>query len=125
MTKTFIGPVILIVLGSVFLLNNLGILPWDVWLSLWKFWPVIWILIGIELLLGKNASVRTLVILAGLIFLVPILLSYNPLTNNPLNTDEVKIEDTLGTATKARINIDFPTSNVKIRSLDADAHFLA
>lgn len=125
MTNTFIGPVILIFFGGVFLLNNLEILSWDVWLSLWKFWPAILILIGVEILLGKKASVKTLVILAGLIFLVPIILSYNPLTNNPLNTDEIKIEETLGTATKARINLNFPTSNIKIKSLETDSNFLA
>ena len=125
MTNTFIGPAILIFLGGVFLLNNFGILSWDVWQSLWKFWPVILILIGIEILLGKSPSIRTFIILAGLIFLVPIVLSYNPLTNNPLNNEELKIEETLGTATKARIELNFPTSNLKIKSLEPDSNFLA
>jgi hypothetical protein len=124
MTKTFIGPAILISLGAVFLLNNFEILPWDIWLSLWKFWPVILILVGVEILMGKNASIKTFVILFGLIFLVPILLSYNPISNNPLATDELKIEESLGTATKARVNLDFPTSNIKIDSLDTDSAFL-
>ena len=125
MTKTFVGPAILITLGIVFLLNNFEILPWDIWLSLWKFWPVVLILVGVEILLGKNASVKTFIILGGLIFLVPIFLSYNPFTNNPLNTDKVEIEESLGTSTKARINFDFPTSNLKISALDTDSAFLA
>lgn len=124
MTNTFIGPAILIFLGAVFLLNNFGILPWDVWQSLWKFWPAILILIGAEILLGKSASIRTFIILAGLIFLVPIALSYNPLTNNPLNTDELKVEETLGTATKVKLQFDFPTTNIKLNSLDSDSNFL-
>jgi len=122
--KTFIGPAILISLGVVFLLNNFGILAWDVWLSLWKFWPIILILIGVEIWMGKNASVKTFAILLGLIFFVPIFLSYNPLTNNPLATDEIKIEESLGTATKAKINMNFPTSNITINSLEKDSSFL-
>ena len=125
MTKTFVGPAILITLGIVFLLNNFEILPWDIWLSLWKFWPVVLILVGVEILLGKNASIKTFVILGGLIFLVPIFLSYNPFTNNPLNTDKIRVEESLGTSTKAKINFDFPTSNLKISALDADSAFLA
>ena len=123
-TKTFIGPAILISLGAVFLLNNFEILPWDIWLSLWKFWPVILILVGVEILMGKNASIKTFVLLFGLIFLVPILLSYNPISNNPLATDELKIEESLGIATKAKVNLDFPTSNIKIDSLSTDSAFL-
>lgn len=122
--KTFIGPAILISLGVVFLLNNFGILAWDVWLSLWKFWPIILILIGVEIWMGKNASVKTFAILLGLIFFVPIFLSYNPLTNNPLATDEIKIEESLGTAVKAKINMNFPTSNITINSLEKDSSFL-
>src|SRR3989344_421455 len=125
MTKTFVGPVILIILGVVFLLNNLGILPWDIWFSLWKFWPVILVLVGVEILLGKNASIKTFAILIGLIFLVPIILSYNPLTNNPLATEEFKIEESLGTATKAKVTLDFPASNLKIGALGSDSSFLA
>lgn len=125
MTNTFIGPAILIFLGAVFLLNNFSILPWDVWQSLWKFWPAILILIGVEILLGRSASIRTFVILAALIFLVPVVLSYNPLTNNPLNTDELKVEETLGTATKVKLDLDFPTSNIKLDSLNPDSNFLA
>ena len=124
MTKTFVGPVILIILGVVFLLNNLGILPWDIWFSLWKFWPVILVLVGVEILLGKNASIKTFAILIGLIFLVPIILSYNPLTNNPLATEEFKVEEGLGTATKAKINLNFPASNIKISALNSDSSFL-
>jgi len=34
------GGLVLIFLGTVFLLNNLGILPSNVWNEVWKFWPV-------------------------------------------------------------------------------------
>lgn len=43
------GGVILIGLGIVFLLDNLGLISWD-WAQLW---PVILIVIGVALLLGR------------------------------------------------------------------------
>lgn len=41
-----LGPVVLIALGLLLLLNNLGWLPVD----LWKLWPLVLILIGLEML---------------------------------------------------------------------------
>lgn len=51
-----LGPAILIGLGIIFLLNSLDILPWGVWGTLWRFWPVILILIGIEIVLGRTRA---------------------------------------------------------------------
>lgn len=56
--KNYSGAVFLIFLGIIFLLNNLGILPWQIWNEIWKFWPVILILIGFELFLGKSPFAR-------------------------------------------------------------------
>jgi len=45
------GGLILIVLGFLWLLNNLGYLPGDLIRSLWRFWPLILILVGTEVAL--------------------------------------------------------------------------
>ncbi len=47
-----VGPLILIVLGGILLLQNLGYLPWTIWRDIWRLWPLILVLVGIELLLG-------------------------------------------------------------------------
>src|SRR5687768_17804000 len=36
-----LGPLLLILAGSVFLLNNLGLLSWNVWGEVWRLWPLI------------------------------------------------------------------------------------
>lgn len=51
---SIVGPLILIALGVVFLLNTLEMLPWDVWESLWRLWPLVLVLIGLEILLGRG-----------------------------------------------------------------------
>src|SRR4030081_150733 len=49
-----VGPLILIFLGGVFLLQNTGYLPPNFWFNLWRLWPVILVLVGIELLLANR-----------------------------------------------------------------------
>jgi hypothetical protein len=49
-TSHLSGGFFLIMLGIIFLLNNLGLLPWDVWNFLWKMWPLFLILSGLEIL---------------------------------------------------------------------------
>jgi hypothetical protein len=53
---SLVGPLILITIGVLLLLSQLGRLRWDVLWSLWRYWPVILILIGIETLLGASRS---------------------------------------------------------------------
>jgi hypothetical protein len=50
------GPLILIFLGIVFLLNNLGTLEWTVWDVILRFWPVLLIAGGLDLILGRRSG---------------------------------------------------------------------
>jgi hypothetical protein len=44
--------IILIALGVVLLLQTTGVLSWGLWGELWRFWPIILIAIGINLIIG-------------------------------------------------------------------------
>lgn len=48
-----VGPVILIGLGIIFLLNNLGYLDWNVWEIIFRLWPVMLVAVGLDLLFGR------------------------------------------------------------------------
>jgi Flp pilus assembly secretin CpaC len=122
--KLKVAPVILIVLGGIFLLNNFGILPWGVWTSVWKFWPVLLILIGLEFMLGHSLSFKTLLILLVLVFLIPIGFAINPFTNNPLATEKLEISEDLGSLTKAKIIVDMPATNLEIKSTSQSAKLI-
>lgn len=70
-----VWPVILIGAGVVLLLNNLGVLPWDIWQTLFGLWPVLLIAAGLDLLLGRHSSwgallaaLLVLVVLAGAVW---------------------------------------------------------
>lgn len=63
-------------LGIIFLLANLGYLPVDVWQMILSLWPVIFIAIGFDILVGRRSvwasilgSLVILIILAGSIWL--------------------------------------------------------
>jgi hypothetical protein len=57
-----VGPAILVGLGLVLLLNNLGWLSWEIWPALLRFWPVILIAIGLDLVIGRRSAVGSSII---------------------------------------------------------------
>jgi hypothetical protein len=66
-----VGPMILIGVGVIFLLSNLGILSGGVWEWVSTLWPVLLILIGLESILNRRGLVgATVMICLGAIFLM-------------------------------------------------------
>jgi hypothetical protein len=53
-SSDIVGALLLIFVGVLFLANNLGIISWSVWNDLWKFWPILLILLGMQFLIGKS-----------------------------------------------------------------------
>ena len=60
---SLIGPLVLIGLGIVFLLNNLGVVDWDVWQIVFRLWPILLIAAGLDLVVGRRSAVGTIVVL--------------------------------------------------------------
>jgi len=59
-----VWPLVLIVAGVVLLLNQSGHLPWSVWTTLLRFWPLLIVLLGLEILISVTRS--TVLYVAGL-----------------------------------------------------------
>ena len=60
-----VGGIFLLFLGVVLLLQTLNVLPWSLWGALWRFWPVLIIIIGLGILLRRyNVWLVSLLILA-------------------------------------------------------------
>jgi len=68
---SLVGPLVLITLGILLLLNQMGRLNWDIWWVLARYWPVILILLGIETLVGISRS--RLLYLLGLLLAIAVL----------------------------------------------------
>jgi hypothetical protein len=65
--RSLVGPIILVGLGVVLLLNNLGWLGWNVWATLFQFWTLFLIAIGLDLMFGRRSILFTFLIGLALI----------------------------------------------------------
>jgi hypothetical protein len=54
---SLVWPVVLIGLGVIFLLNNLGILSWDIWMTIIRLWPLLLVAVGLDILFGRRSGV--------------------------------------------------------------------
>lgn len=66
---SFFGAFFLICIGVLLLLNNLGYLSWLIWSDLFRFWPVLLIIAGIQMIFPKNFISQFLASLIGVIIL--------------------------------------------------------
>lgn len=55
------GGLLFLLVGITFLMNNMGIIPWSFWSSLWQFWPIILIIIGFRILFGHGLLSRFII----------------------------------------------------------------
>lgn len=53
---SLVFPILLIIIGVLFLLDNLNITSGIDWGTIWKLWPILIIAIGLEILLGRRVS---------------------------------------------------------------------
>jgi len=60
---SFVWPIMLITVGVIFLLSNLGLVKDDFLIIIWRIWPVIFIIIGLDSLLRRNE-------IAGPVFMI-------------------------------------------------------
>ncbi len=81
--------IFLLFLGTVFLLQSLNILPWTLWQTLWRFWPVLIIVTGLGILLkGYNVWLVSVLILAVLFACLGIAIwQYEPFSPVEQNTE--------------------------------------
>ena len=54
-------PLLLIGVGVVLLLSNLGILPENAFSVLWRFWPLVLVIIGLDVLLGRRGVIGPMI----------------------------------------------------------------
>lgn len=57
-----VGPLLLITAGVIFLLNSLDLLDWGIWGSIWRLWPLVLVIIGIDMLVGRRSPILSLLL---------------------------------------------------------------
>ena len=109
--------VFLLFLGTVFLLQTLNILPWGLWATLWRFWPVMIIAIGVGILLRRYNTwlISALIMLLFLACLGIAIWQYGPST--PQGQTTSNLSEPLGNLESAEIEIDFNAGSLSVSSL--------
>jgi hypothetical protein len=117
-----IGPLILIFVGSVFLLQNAGYLPPTFWFGLWRLWPVVLVLAGIELLLASRIPWLVLAMFAVVVLVAGAVVINSPMVAAPapVPTSSSTSVD-LGSASQATVNIAFDAGQLNISGIEQPA----
>ena len=119
---SLVWPIVLIGLGVLFLLNNLGIISWNVWTLVFRMWPVLVIAIGLDLLLGRRSSwgaaIAALLIMgmfAGFFWLLNI---SGDFWAGEQITEPITYQ--VGAGEEANVRIDMTVGELYIEELEAD-----
>ncbi|MBI4267954.1 MAG: hypothetical protein HY662_04130 [Chloroflexi bacterium] len=111
--------IFLLFLGIVFLLQSLGLLPWTLWGTLWRFWPVLLISAGLGILLRRfNVWLVSILILVLLAASLGIAIWQHGATSLS-GQSTVSYSKPLDTLKQAEIEIDFAAGSLTLDSLSA------
>ena len=116
-TGGLVGPVLLIGLGLIILMNNLGVLNWSVWDMLIRLWPLILIAMGLDFLIGRRSVWGSLLALV-LIAVVFVVGAYLMEVRVEASFSTEKIRQSLGDATNAEISVSPAVGFVRVSALD-------
>jgi hypothetical protein len=116
-------PIILIGVGVIFLLKNLGVITGSPWEVIWRLWPVLLIALGLEILIGRTGAVGSMVsavlglaVVGGVLWILiarPALPGFN--SSGGLETTNV--EYPLRDVRSASVSIGFTTGTNEVRAL--------
>jgi len=116
---SLVWPLILIGLGIIFLLNNLGALDWDVWFLIVRLWPLLLIAVGLDVLLGRRAGIwaaLTVFIIIGL-FVGGVWLIRSTMSVWTGELYTVDIVQKLDNATSAEVELIFGVGELEVRAM--------
>lgn len=124
---SLVWPILLIGLGVLFLLQNLGLLPWSTWRDLLPLWPLVLVLFGVELLLGASPGrpLRRMVILAVVAALGVAAVLGLRATVGPTPVETRAFDPPLDGATQADVRVDFAVGQLEVLPLREPAGKLA
>jgi hypothetical protein len=119
--RSFFWPALLILAGIVALLVNTGRISVDRLAQLFDLWPVILVLIGLELIIRRSIQGRSGDIAAALILLLAIggAVAYVALAPNPGTTHTMDASDTVGNLDHAAVEIDVGSATITMARGDS------
>ena len=97
----------LIFIGVVFLLENTGYLPPNFWVNLWRLWPLLLVLVGIELLLANRIPRFVLAGLAVVVLIVGAIAVNANIATPVTRTTATQADTDAGGAAEAAVSVRF------------------
>lgn len=124
MGRGYIWAVISIGLGAAFLLANFGYLQWSSLSLLLRFWPLLLIAAGLDLIFrGRSLAVNLIGILLAIVLIGGVFwFAISGATTAAMNT--TPLSQALGEAKQLSIQIDNPTGRVEIRGTSSSTNAL-
>jgi hypothetical protein len=121
---SFLGPVLLICLGIILLLNTTGILEWSIWWTILSLWPVFIIALGLELLIGWRSAWASLLVALMVVAIAAGALWASQSSIAGSSLDSQKIKQPLGEADQAEVSIDPVMGVLRIDALPESANLV-
>ncbi|MCC6192655.1 MAG: hypothetical protein IT318_26835 [Anaerolineales bacterium] len=118
-------PLVLIAIGALLLLENLGMLPTGLWPALIQLWPVTFILLGLDMLIGRRSSAAVaFVVVAGALIVAGALL-WAALRAQHMPTGDVQplIQSAQG-AERLEVALEFSAGELRVGALGASDHVM-
>ncbi|MEA2573286.1 MAG: hypothetical protein QOH93_584, partial [Chloroflexia bacterium] len=120
-----LGPLLLISAGVLFLLNNLGVVPWSIWETLGRLWPLVLIAIGVDLVVGRRSPLIALLLIVAIIGTGGALVYANGGFNAPGGLASAPLNIPLNNAQSADVHVDMGVGSLSVGSISGDGDLLA
>ncbi len=106
--------IVLLIAGVILLLQTTGVLPWDLWISLWRFWPLLVIALGIHILFGRRIGWwATVLAMVAILVAVGGALVLGAGNEQPISS----VAEPLNGIQSADVSIKFGAGDLKVNSL--------
>lgn len=114
--RTLIWPALLILAGVIALLVNTGAIAPDRWLLLFNLWPLVLIVIGLELIVRRGLQGAAADAAAAAVVIVAVLAAalYVAVTPSPAATNKLDLSEPLGDLHQASLQLNFGSTTVEI-----------
>jgi len=120
-----VGPVVLIGLGGVLLMNNLGLLGWGVWAALAQLWPLLLVALGLELMLRRRMPVAGLVIPLAFVALAGLALWWSGAWRGGIGLEAVAIQQPLAGAERADVTLAVGVGELRLAAMQEPEGLIA
>lgn len=111
----WVGPIVILGLGTVLLLGNLEILPASAWALLIRLWPVILIAIGLDVAFGRSKTAVNTILRVGLGLLLVAGIIWIALSSPfGMGVKVTPVEQPLDRATMSQLSFTMPVGKLNI-----------